>query len=364
MQKRLGMQFILALSAAITQASWAEQRLIEYSLGDQSVVSLAFEPASLIEQRSALEFDGVVEAINRAVASAQTSGRIVELPFDLGDRVEQGDVIARLTQGEQQAGLTAAQALLREAQTAYAEADRQWRRLLALYEKKLVAVAPVDNAKQVRDAAAARVASAQAAVEDARTRLDYTEVVAPYSGIVVSRPVSEGEAVMPGTPLLEGVALDQLRIRIKVPQTQLPAIRERINAELLFEDGSRQPLDRVRFVPTADPTTHAFTILIDLPEVDQSQILLPGMLMRVAFYTDSQLNLSVPVQAIARRGELNAVYVADEQGKDLEFRYIRVGESTNSQLGVIESGLAAGEWVALDPVAAGIAYKGQKRGEH
>lgn len=329
--------------------------------GEQGSLQLELAEANLVSQGSELRLDGLVEAVNRAQVSAQTSGRILELPFEIGDSVTAGQVIARLTQSEQQAGVSAAQAQLREAQTAFEEADRQWRRLQALFDQKLVAKAPVDNGRQVRDAAAARVESAKAVLEDATARLEYTEVVAPYSGIVVQRLVSEGEAVLPGTPLLEGIALDQLRVRVQVPQTYVSAVQRVKTSDLLLDSGERIPLTVSRFVPQANQSNHSFTWLFDLPELPNQSGVLPGTFARLAFQIDEKLRLMVPDDAIARRGEITAVYVKPADSDQLEFRYVRVGQT--DQLGMTEvvSGLTQGEQIVVDPVAGAVAYKEQNR---
>jgi len=72
-------------------------------------------------------WDGRIEAVNQTTVSAQTSGRIAELPFDVNDFVESGSVIMRLTDTEQRASLAHAQATLEEGQARYAQADQEYK---------------------------------------------------------------------------------------------------------------------------------------------------------------------------------------------------------------------------------------------
>ena len=325
-----------------------------------TAAELDFTETQIMQQPVTVEFDGTVEAVNRAIVAAQTSGRILELPFDYGDLVEQGSVIARLTQSEQRAGLDAAKASLNEAQTAFDEATRQLDRLTSLFDRKLVAIAPVDSARQQRDAAKARLDAAKAQVSNARARFDYTEVIAPYSGVVVNKLVSEGETVQPGTPLLEGIALDKLRVRVQIPQANLMDVKQSQSVNVILGDAEITPTDQ-RIIPTADPLSHTFTLLLSLPAGESSQMPLPGELARVQFATDVEPVLTLPVDAVATRGEVKGVYVGTTNSS-LKFRYIRTGQRVGDQVEVI-SGLSEGESVALDPIKAASVYKEASRAE-
>jgi RND family efflux transporter MFP subunit len=321
---------------------------------------LKFVKTEIINLPQKIEFDGTVEAVNRAIVASQTSGRILELPYDYGDFVEQGSVIARLTQSEQRAGLDASKASLNEAQTAYDEATRQLERLTALFERKLVAIAPVDTARQQRDAAKARLDAAKAQVANARARFDYTEVIAPYSGVVVNKLVSEGEAVQPGTPLIEGIALDRLRVRVQIPQANLNDAKQSPEVNVILGDQVVVPSEK-RLIPTADPLSHTFTLLLSLPAGKAETMPLPGELARVQFVTDEEPMLTLPISSIATRGEVQGVYVGSNESS-LQFRYIRTGQRAGDQV-EITSGLTEGESVALDPIKAASIYKEANRAE-
>lgn len=326
------------------------------SLNAGAETALPSAAAQLVSVPVEHQFQGVIEAVNKAQVAAQISGRIVDLPFEVGDSVAAGQVIARITQAETQSGAEAAIAQLAEAQTALAEAQRQYDRVAALYDKRLVAKAQLDSTRQARDAARARTDAAQAQVDAAKTRLEYTEIVAPYSGVVIERLVSMGETVMPGTPLMTGIALDQLRVRVKVPQSRISTVSNAGTANLINQ-GTEVALGAARFVPSAERSSQGFTYLFDIPQ-QTSQTLLPGMLVEVEMPGAPQTSLVVPDSAVAQRGELRGVYAIDTDTQALSFRRVRVGKLT-SEGREIDAGLLEGELVALDPVAAAITYKEQ-----
>lgn len=304
-------------------------------------------------------FDGVVEAVNQAVVSAQTSGRIIELPFDVGDYVAQGDVIARFTDTEQKAAVAAARAQLEEAKARFAEADKQLKRVSDVYERALVAKADYDQAVAAQAAASARVESAQAALENAQERLSHTMVIAPYSGIVVKRLTDVGATVAPGSPLLEGLSLNHLRVQVDIPQQHIAPLHRLKKARVILANGDSVDVTSMRIPPQADVTTHSFRVLLQLPEEQYNEPVFPGTLVKVAFVTGEHNQLLLPEKAIAQRGEVTGVYVVAEDNSALEFRYVRLGRMVPGKGVVVMAGMQAGDKVALDTVAAAAVYKSQ-----
>ncbi|MBC3765552.1 efflux RND transporter periplasmic adaptor subunit [Neptunicella marina] len=301
-----------------------------------------------------IELDGTVEAVNRAVVSAQTSGRVTALPFDVGDQVNAGDVIAQITSEEQQAAVNSAMAQVNEARARFAEADAQLTRIADVFKKGVVSKAEFDQVKAAQQSAEARVTSAEAALSDAKQRLQYTQVIAPYSGILVRRLVDVGATVAPGTPLLEGVSLADVRIRVNVPQNSIQAVRKYRKAQIMLADGSMLESTDLRISPSADASSHSFLTLVEIPQNASNVSLLPGSLTKVAFVTGTEQQLVIPKNAVAQRGEVSAVYVINQQ--QLVFRYIRLGKTMGDKV-VVQSGLAENDQIASDVIQAAAIYK-------
>lgn len=298
-------------------------------------------------------FDGTVEALNQASVAAQTGGRVLELPYDVGDYVEKGEVITRLTGTEQRARSEAAEAALVEAQAQLSEAKLTYDRTREIYERKLIAKAQVDKDATGLASARARVEVAQAAAAEARQGLEYTVVRAPYSGVVVARQVQVGETVAPGQRLMTGVSLEHLRVVVEVPQSHIGPLREHRKARVILPSGTSLDAEALRIPPNADPATQTFRVLVTLPAGDHG--VFPGTLVKVAFTSGEADRLLVPGDAVVRRGEVTGVYVVGEEA--VEFRYLRTGTPTADGRVPVLAGLSAGDRIAVDPVAATIAYK-------
>jgi len=298
-------------------------------------------------------WDGRIEAVNQATVSAQTSGRIAELPFDVNDFVDAGEVIMRFTDTEQRAALTRAQASFEEGQARYAEASQEYERVSSMFENGTVSKSRFDQATANRQAAQARVNAAGSGVETAREQLEYTVVRAPYAGIVAQRHVELGELVAPGQALITGLSLQSLRVNVDVPQSMFHAIRT-IGKAFVYIGGDRIAGTELTFYPVADAAANTFRVRVDLP--DGSATLYPGMIVKVGFVVGETRRLLVPADAVVRRSELSAVYVV--AGDRVLLRQVRLGRRYGESIEVL-AGLSGGEVVAAKPVTAGIYLKEQ-----
>ena len=294
-------------------------------------------------------WDGVVEAVNQGTVSAQTSGRVTELPFDVDDHVPAGAVIVRFTAVEQQSGQRQAAAQLRGAEAAHREAEADFNRIQSVYARKLVARAQLDQAIARRDTTGALLESAQAALRAANEQLQYTVVRAPFAGVVTRRHVAVGETVQPGQPLLSGIGVGDMRISVVVPQSEAESIRTHNSAAILLDSAgaARVAAHDLKIFPYADPQTHSIEVRLGLPA--NAAQLKPGTTVKVAFVVGTERQRQVPWTAVLQRSELTAVYV--RSGDGVQLRQVRLGHRHGAQVEV-HAGLRDGEQVVVDAAAA------------
>ena len=327
--------------------------LLGLLLPTQALPAVPFPTADVVYEVAPREriWDGRIEAVNQATVSAQTSGRIAELPFDVNDFVDAGEVVMRFTDTEQRAAMRRAEAALEEARARYAEADQEFKRFSTMLENQTVSRARFDQAKANREAAQARLNAARSGVETAKEQLEYTVVRAPYAGIVAKRHVELGELVSPGQPLITGLSLQSLRVNVDVPQSMFHAVRT-IGKAFVYIDDERIAGTELTFFPVADAAANTFRVRVELP--DGGPALYPGMIVKVGFVVGETKRLLIPAVAVVRRSELSAVYVASDDRVSL--RQVRLGRRYGDSIEVL-AGLSAGESVATDPVSAGIYLK-------
>jgi len=298
-------------------------------------------------------WDGRIEAVNQTTVSAQTTGRIEELPFDVNDFVDSGEVIIRLTDTEQRAALSLAQATLEEGQARYTQADQEFGRVSSMHKNKTVSQARFDQAKADRAAALARLSAARSGITTAEEQLEYTIVRAPYAGIVSNRYVEIGELVTPGQALISGLSLQSWRVNVDVPQSMFHSVHT-IGKAFVYVEDKRIVAESLTFFPVADMSANTFQVRVNLP--DGSATLYPGMFVKVGFVVGESHRLLVPADAVVRRSELSAVYVVN--GDLVTLRQVRLGRRYGDSIEAL-AGLSEGETVASDPVSAGIYLKEQ-----
>lgn len=278
--------------------------------GAAAALSAPFETLAVRYEEAPREriWDGRIEAVNQGTVSAQTSGRVAELPFDVNDFVEAGAVVMRFTDTEQRAALNRAEAALAEARARLANAGTEFERAEKMIANNTISQSRFDQLKAERDSAKARLDAAVAGVQTAQEQLEYTVVRAPYAGIVSARHVELGERVAPGQPLISGLSLQSLRVNVDVPQSMFRAVHT-FGKAFVYIDGERIEAESLTFFPVADTGSNTFRVRVNLP--DGVATLFPGMFVKVGFVVGETRRLLVPVDAIVRRSELSAVYVSD-----------------------------------------------------
>jgi len=307
---------------------------------------------------SPLEYhlDGVIEAINQSTLSAQVSGRIKEINFDVDDRVNAGEVIVRIRDNEYRARLQRNRASLAEAKANLKDAQQEFKRAEELIEKKLISKANFDKAKTVLTASEARVAASRALVTESQEQLDNTVIRAPYSGVVVARHIELGETTYVGQKIMTGYAPEFLRVNVNVPQSLISAVRQHRSARvILLENNISIATENLTIFPYANAENHSFQLRADLHE--SAQAIFPGMLVKVAFIVGQRQRLMIPVDSLVYRSEVVGLYVIGKNAQ-LSFRQVRAGEVFGGKIEIL-AGLDANENIALDPIQAGINLKAQ-----
>ena len=313
-------------------------------------------PVQVREVEQTYSAEGVVEAVRQSTVSAQISGRVKEINFEVGDKVNKGQVILRIDEREATQALAGSQAQAQEAQAALQNAKINYERSQQLFEQKYISQAGLDKALADYKIAQAQASASEAGAQQSALTQAYTTVIAPYSGVVSARLVEMGEMVTLGKPLLTGFDPAQMRVMVNVPQYKLSAIGKapKVSVEMPSLNRWATPAT-VTVQPSADARTHSTQVRINLAANEAG--VYPGMFVRAHFVTGKTSKMLIPRVAVLRRSEVLAVYVMDAKGH-ASLRQIRLGEPVNANEVEVLSGLNEGESVALDPVKAGMT-KGQ-----
>lgn len=295
--------------------------------------------------------DGVVEAVKQSTVAAQVAGRITELKWRAGDQVAKGAVIARIDATQVEQGLAASLAQQEEARAQLEHARSQLERNRQLHAQKFISQSALDAAQTAFTAAEAHWRAVQAGAGQAAATRSYATVLAPYSGVVAAVHAEVGEMATLGKPLLTAFDPASLRLVSSLPQSKLAAVRNGGQASVELEEGRWLPPLPVTVLPVADARSNTIDVRIALPAGIRG--LTPGQYGKVHFTIGQARKLVLPASSILRRSELTAVYALI--GQQPQLRQVRLGEPAGAAGQEVLAGVKAGERVALDPVAAGMA---------
>ncbi len=294
---------------------------------------------------------GTLTAERDAQLSPRVDGLVMKVRVDAGDRVNAGDVLIELDTAVGRQALLRARAQANEAATAVAESKRLFEEASRLVERKYIAASAVETRKADWQRAQAALASAQASVTEQSELVERHTLPSPFDGVIAEKLTEAGEWVTRGTPVLSLVAIDRVRLDVRVPQERYAAIRDDTVIEV-FADALGDIALPARIgakVPVTDPGARTF--LLRLLVEDPEGRLLPGTSARAEISLPaSEPALAVSRDALLRQpdGGYSLFVVEAGEGDALVARQrtVRVLRDQGDEVAIGE-GLAQGERVVV-----------------
>jgi len=248
-----------------------------------------------------IEAVGTARANEQVTLASAVTERIERVLFDDGMAVHRGQLLAVLSQGQENAALQGALA-------SQAQAGAQFQRIKALYDRGFATRAQLDLQQATSARSQADAAEARAAIGDRMIR-------APFAGYAGLRTISAGAIVQAGTPLVTISDVSRIKLDFTVPETQLAGLvpGKAIEAEAAAFPGQTFSGTVASIDPAIDPSSRAVMVRAILP--NPGARLKPGMLMNVKVRLASRTADAVPELAITGRGDERFVFVVGAGGK-------------------------------------------------
>lgn len=318
---------------------------------------------------------GSVRASQRTEVGAQVSGKIISLNVKLGQAVKKGDLIAEIDASNQsnslstaEASLASYQAKLKSAQVALEVAQSNYARLSKLYKSDSASLSDLETAKNTLASAKAtvdevksQIQTAQISVNDAKTNLNYTQIISPMDGIIVSVPVSVGQTVNSNqtSPTIVQVAdLSKMLIKLEISEGDIAQVQE--GQEIRFTTLAEPNRTYQSKIDTVDP---ALTTLTDNNYTEESgnteaiyyyaNALVDNAdnRLRIGMTVQGQVNIAkrenvlvVPTSTLKKKGNKTTIQVLNNN--QVEEKEIQTGLS-DSQYTEVISGINEGEQVVV-----------------
>ena len=317
-----------------------------------SAIDLA--TAHVVELTSGLPISGALKAVNSAIVKARVPGELQGLTVREGDRVEAGQVIARVESTEYADRVRQAQQQADAAKAQVEIAQRQVDNNAALVRQGFISKTAADNSLASLNTAQANHRAAQAGIDVLRKSLADTVLRAPISGQVSQRLAQPGERVAPEARIVEIVDLSRLELEASISPADSVAVRVGQQALLRIE-GAAQPVPAT--VARVNPSAQAGSrsVLIYLTVAAQPG-LRQGLFAQGQLATETQRALAVPLNAV--RTDKPLPYVQVVEGDRIAHRTVQTGVrgQVDGELWVAVQGVADGARVLRG--AAGVVREG------
>ncbi|MBI5020309.1 MAG: efflux RND transporter periplasmic adaptor subunit [Ignavibacteriales bacterium] len=307
-----------------------------------------------------LTASGYVVAQRKAAIASKATGRLVYLGFKEGDKVKEGQIIARIESADVEAALTQAKAEYDVAQADKVEAEQSYERAKKLLDQHLISQAEFDIAKSRFDRVTASIASRSAAVKAAEVQMENTRIRAPFDGTILTKNADIGEVVAPfaaGASSRVAVVtiadMNSLEVEADVSESNIERIQSELPCEITLDaypdKRYRGVVDKI--VPTADRAKA--TVMTKIRFVEKDSRVLPEMSAKVHFLKNKSKNsinitpmIAVDPAVITKRKDEIVAFVL--KGQIIQEVTVVTGNKIGSLIEV-KSGLNPGDKVILHP---------------
>lgn len=309
--------------------------------------------------QNAILASGQVEAVQTANISTRVMGRITNIYVKAGDKVNKGQLLATISDEDIRAKRAQTEAMIAEAEAAYANAQKDYERFNNLYKQQSATAKELDNVTLQYNSAKARVDAAKQMRSEVNASLSYSSLTAPFSGVVTQKLAEVGSIANPGMPIVTIEQSGILQVSASIAESDISNIHLGDVATLLIKStGKSFEGEVIQLNPSSQFTGGQYIVKISIPESAKKDIY-SGMFVSVTIplkevkETNPDVIL-VPASAIVNRDELTGIYTVSEN-KTALLRWIRLGKSYGDKVEVI-SGLANNEQFVLS--AEGKLYNG------
>jgi RND family efflux transporter MFP subunit len=345
---------VLIVSGAATILSRRyDERVLTKQTEAAAIPSVAVVHPKAEKTDDQILLPGTLQAFEESPIYARTSGYLVKWYKDIGSRVRQGELLAKIDTPEVDQQLLQARAareqIVAQLQLAKISADR-WENLR---KSDSVSQQEADQETSGYQQAKANLAASDANVRRLEQLESFKNVYAPFSGVLTRRNVDPGALInagagAAGSELFDMAKLDTLRVFVNVPQSYVPSVKVGMETFITFQElpGQKFKGKVARTSESIDPATRTLLTEIDVPNSDGR--LLPGSFGQVHFAVpDNGNKVTIPVNTMLFREEGPRVGVVDQNGT-VHLRPISIGRDFGSTLEIL-GGVDAKENIIVNP---------------
>jgi HlyD family secretion protein len=246
---------------------------------------------------STISSTGTLEAINTIQVGTQISGTIGKIYADYNDHVQAGQLLADIDTRLLNASLANAQANLSVVNTRLSQAEEEFKRNKALFEKRVITEKEYKDSQYVYEQSLSNKKAAEASVKSAEVNLGYAHIKSPIAGTITERSIEEGQTVAASfaTPTLFIIAedLSKMQILAEVDESDIGYIQQGMAVRFAVQTYPGKKfygdVSQIRLQPAKINNVVNYKVVIDVS--NEKGLLLPGMTASVDFISESARNV-------------------------------------------------------------------------
>jgi RND family efflux transporter MFP subunit len=290
-----------------------------------------------------LAVSGKIQSVNSADLSTRMMGYVTKVHVNVGDKVTKGQLLVSINNTDLQAKRAQVEAGITEATAAFNNAQKDYNRFKNLYADNSATQKEMDDITSNFEMAKARLEAAKQMKNEVNAQFAYSNITAPFSGVITSKTVTEGDMANPGQPLISIEAPGNFEVMAMVPETEISQIKNGVQVDVLVKAINKTLKGKVTEVSTSAKNTGGqYLVKIALDKTDAN--ILSGMFTTVQFPVEKKSNTElvlIPTEILVTNGQLSGVYTVSESNTAL-LRWLRLGRTYGDQVEVL-SGLSAEE---------------------
>lgn len=270
-------------------------------------------------------------------------GYVNNVPVNVGDKVNKGQLLVAINNADLQAKRAQVNASITQATAAFNNAKKDYERFQALFAQNSASQKEMDDMTAHYEMAKAGLEAANQMKNEVNAQFAYSNITAPFSGVITGKNVKKGDMANPGMPLISIEAPGDFEVVALVPETEISQIKKGAQVDVNVKSINRTVTGKVTEVSTsASQTGGQYLVKIDLDKTDTN--ILSGMYTTVQFPVERKVKSSmvlIPKDAVVSKGQLTGVYTVSQSNTAI-LRWLRLGKTFGDQVEVL-SGLNADE---------------------
>ena len=290
-----------------------------------------------------LAVSGKIQSEKSATLSTRMMGFVTNTPVNVGDKVSKGQLLVAINNDDLQAKKAQVNASILEATAAFKNAEKDYNRFKNLFADKSASQKELDDITAHYQIAKARLEAANQLKNEINSQFAYSNITAPFSGVVTSKMIEKGDMANPGQPLISIESPGDFEVMAMVPESEISGITSGLSVDVLVKSINQTIKGTVKEVSSSSKNTGGqFLVKIGLNKSNTP--ILSGMFATVQFpiskNSKSESTL-IPIDVIVTNGQLSGVYTVSQSNTAM-LRWLSLGKTYGNQVEVL-SGLNSDE---------------------